>query len=97
MLQVVQSEEEIYRCPDSQGWVRRMPQLATLLAASAPQLRSLEVYYPTNAIPDPASALPAAVGWLSQLTSLSLKVGLAPVTAAQVRRYEFLHNAVEIP
>ena len=58
--------------------------LIKLLADSAPQLRHLEFCYPCHAPPCPASALPAELGRLSQLTSLSVDVGSVTVTAAQV-------------
>ena len=57
-----------------------------LLALSAPQLRSLCHQYPDEAPENPASALPATLRQLSQLTRLRLRFGLAPVTAAQVDR-----------
>lgn len=55
-----------------------------LLAASAPQLRSLEHNYPCISPENPASALPAELGRLSQLTSLSLGFGSALVSTEQV-------------
>lgn len=60
-------------------------ELLTLLAALAPQLRSLELWYPMDAPLFYAPNLPSGVGRLSQLTSLSLGVGTQrPVTTAQV-------------
>ena len=56
----------------------------SLLAATAPQLQSLLYQYPGRSPRLGGSALPAALGQLSQLTSLSLNVGFACVTAAQV-------------
>ena len=41
------------------AWERLSPKLITLLADSAPQLRSLEHWYPWQAPGNPASALPA--------------------------------------
>ena len=65
-------------------WERRTPELVALLAASAPELHSLEHWYPRHAPPNPASALPAELGRFSQLTSLTLGFGQAPVRTAQV-------------
>lgn len=59
-------------------------ELVALLAASAPKLRSLAHWLPANASASPVSALPAQLGQLSQLTSLTLGIGNAPVTTAQV-------------
>ena len=70
--------------PHAAAWERRTPELLALLAASAPQLRSLEHWYPDQAPWNPASALPAELGRLSRLTSLTLGFGFAPVTAEQV-------------
>lgn len=66
------------------AWGTRTPHLIAMLADKAPQLRSLELWYPELASRNPASALPAALGQLRQLTSLTLDLGCAPVTAAQV-------------
>lgn len=70
--------------PDADEWERRTPELIALLAASAPQLRILTHWYPWHAPANPAAALPAALGRLSQLTSLALDFGRAPVSTAQV-------------
>ena len=61
-----------------------MGELLTLLAASAPQLQTLEHYYPPYAPMNPAAALPAAIVQLSLLTSLTLDFGGTPVSAEQV-------------
>ena len=80
-------------CPLRQGkvpeaeagrWARRTQQLIARLAASAPQLRSLEHWYPNAAPEDPWSALPPELGRLSQLTSLTLGFGAANVRTLQV-------------
>ena len=65
-------------------WKGRTPELFALLAASAPQLQHLEHWYPRGALANPAAALPADLGRLSQLTSLTLGFGYAPVTTVQV-------------
>ena len=65
-------------------WKQRTPRLFALLADLAPQLRELEHWYPTQAPASPASALPAQLGRLSQLTSLELNMGKTRVTTAQV-------------
>ena len=68
----------------SNAWERALWELVSLLAASAPQLRHLEYRYPGTAT-DPALALPAELGRLSQLSSLTLFLGGAVVTTARVR------------
>lgn len=67
-------------------WGQRAPLLVMLLGKCAPGLQSLELRHPRGAPPLPYVALPVEVGLLSQLTSLRLDFGDAPVTAAQVRR-----------
>lgn len=69
---------------DDTFWAEGAPQLLALLAASAPRLRSLECRYPPRAPNMPASALPALIGQLSQLTRLSLDTGSGCITIAQV-------------
>ena len=64
--------------PDIAAWERRTPEFMALLAASAPQLRSLEHWYPYDAPRVPVAALPAELGRLSSLTSLTLGVGWCP-------------------
>jgi hypothetical protein len=66
------------------GWETRTPELVALLAALAPQLRSLEHRYPLKASANPEAALPAELGRLRQLTCLRLDVGMACITTAQV-------------
>ena len=63
---------------------RRIPELMALLAASPPQLRSLQQWFPWHRSANPASALPAEIGALSQLTSLELGLGRADITTGQV-------------
>lgn len=65
-------------------WERRAPQLIAVLAASAPQLRRLDHKYQVAISVSAASALPAELGRLRQLTSLALDFGSAGVTTAQV-------------
>lgn len=69
---------------DAAAWETRTPELMALLTATAPQLRSLEFHYPSNAPPNPLSALPADVGQLNQLSALRLSCGEAPITTEQV-------------
>ena len=75
--------EETGSVTDASAWEGRTPELISLLTASAPQLQRLEHWYPWMAPEIPASALPADLGQLSQLTSLTLGFGFAPVTTAQ--------------
>lgn len=73
---------------DTGPWFLYFPKLVAQLATSAPQLRSLEHWYPTSApwgpnpapsvgyAPgDPALAVPASLSLLGQLTSLTLGCG----------------------
>lgn len=74
-------------CGQGSGDVQRgafwdNPELFALLAASTPQLRSLEYWFPRYTEGEPASAIPAQIGRLSQLTCLRLSQ--ATITAAQV-------------
>lgn len=69
---------------DAAAWERRTSELVALLAASAPGLRSLEFWYPFRVPVSAASALPAELGRLSQLTSLVLGLGSTSVSTAQV-------------
>ena len=69
---------------DVDAWEKRTPELITLLAASATQLRSLDHQYPRRAPKNPAAALPALLGQMSQLTRLYLYTGMAPITTEQV-------------
>ena len=55
-----------------------------LLAASAPQLRRLEHWYPYGAPANTAAAFPAVIGQLTRISSLTMGWGVAPVTTAQV-------------
>ena len=70
--------------PNVAAWAIRTPELFALLAASARQLLSLEHYCPYHKFGSSAVALPADVGRLSQLTSLTLDLGASSVTGAQV-------------
>ena len=69
---------------DAPTWEVRTPQLLALLAASAPQLQSLDHRYPQPAPLNWAAALPNSLLQLSQLTYLSLDFGRAPVTTAHL-------------
>ena len=71
----------------AEPWEARTLELIALLAASAPQLRRLEHWHPewaphgTHRCP---SVLPAALGQLSQLTSLTLGFTYTYFTSEQV-------------
>ena len=73
--------QEIVAAADE--WKRRNPELIAVLAASAPQLRSLEHWYPKRSLWDPI-ALPADLGRLSQLTRLILGFSNSVLSPAQV-------------
>lgn len=81
------------------AWETRAPELIALLAASAPQLRSLEHLYPTGIAKGiTPSAIPAQIGQLSQLTHLRLGFGSRNVKHAQVdavvQRLPSLHTLI---
>ena len=62
-----------------------LSELIGVLAASAPQLQSLERHYPAWAPECPYSALPAnMMGQLGQLTRLALDCQSVPVWTSQV-------------
>lgn len=68
------------------NWYARIPELMTLLAASAPQLRCLLHWTPTHLGVDRElpEQLPPAIGQLTQLTSLILGLGSFDVIPAQI-------------
>lgn len=62
----------------------RIPSLIAVLAESSPQLQCLAYRYPPSAPDCPEIALPADLGRLSQLTSLTLDIGCTHITTAEV-------------
>lgn len=73
------------------SWETRIPELVDLLAAAAPELRSLEITCPSESRHSrwaggrySAAGLPEELGRLTQLTRLGLGFGLCRVTSAQV-------------
>lgn len=58
--------------------------LIALLAASAPQLRSLEHWDTGRLSSTPELAMSSGIGKLSQLTSLRLNLGSMTITTARV-------------
>lgn len=65
-------------------WEGRIQKLVKVLARHAPQLQSLEYIDPCQNWTEPCSALPPELGQLSQLTKLSIGMGLAAVSTARV-------------